>query len=371
MRQLILIGLGILLIVGGFFSMKNIIASKKTPEKVNTKIIKTVYTQEVQNIDIPVIINAGGNLIAKNKIELFSEVQGLMQKGKTDFRTGNTFQKGSVFLSIDPSEYRASLIAQKSNFFTQLTSIMADLRLDYPESYPEWNNYLQSIELEENLPELPEIKIDKLKYFLSARNILTSYYQVKNMEVRLSKHTLTAPFTGVLTESNVNPGTLIRAGQKLGEFIKPGTFEMELTIPASMSQYLHKGKEILIRDHNQNTSYSGVLDRINAKVETNSQMIRVYVILNDMELKEGSYLEATLTGKEEKEVIEIPRNLLIENNSIFIVENNTLKRVDINPVFFKESTVIIRGLQNGTKILSKVLPGAYNGMEVKLADNQK
>ena len=39
------------------------------------------------------------------------------------------------------------------------------------------------------------------------------------MEATLDKYTIKAPFNVVVTQSNINPGTLVRNGQKLGEFI--------------------------------------------------------------------------------------------------------------------------------------------------------
>ena len=56
------------------------------------------------------------------------------------------------------------------------------------------------------------------------------YYSIKNIEKRLSKYNITAPFNGVLTEALVTKGTLIRPGQKLGEFIDTSVFEIELAI---------------------------------------------------------------------------------------------------------------------------------------------
>ncbi len=367
MRQSITIGLGILIAVAGFYLTGKLIDSKKSPKQVTAKIVKTVFTEEVLNTNISIQIQAGGNIQAKERIEIYSEVQGVMIKGTRDFRTGNSFQKGDIFLRVDPSEFKASLLSQKSNFFTLLTGIMADLQLDYPEEYPVWKQYLQNIDLQKDLPELPKTQKDKLKYFLSARNIITSFHQVKNLEVRLSKYVLRAPFSGILTDSNLNPGTLIRGGQKLGEFIRPGRYEIELSVPASFSSYLKVGEQVQLVDKTSNKMFTGSLERINAKVEQSSQMLKVFVLLENQTLKEGIYLEASIQGKTETEVYEVPRSLLIDNKSLFIVQNNLLKLIEIDPVYFNESSVIIRGLENGQNILSRALPGAYNGMEVKLA----
>jgi len=40
--------------------------------------------------------------------------------------------------------------------------------------------------------------------------------------------------------------------------------------------------------------------------------------------------------------------------------------VEVSPIFFNEKTVIVQGLENGQKLVSKAVPGAYAGMEVKI-----
>ena len=79
MRKYISIALGIVLVVGAFFLVKTMIESNKKPERKAAKIVKTVYIDIVENKDIPITIKANGNLVAKNKIEIFSEVQGVLQ----------------------------------------------------------------------------------------------------------------------------------------------------------------------------------------------------------------------------------------------------------------------------------------------------
>ncbi len=365
MNKKITIALGLILVASGYFLSKQIIGSKKTPEQTNHKVIKTVFTKFVENIEIPIKIEAGGIIQASERIELFSEVQGVMLANSTPFKPGSEFRKGEILIQMDPTEYKAGLIAQKSNFFTSLTAIMADLKLDFPTNYIIWEKYLKAIDFEKNLPDLPKIENDKLTYFLAAKNIITGYHQVKNMEVRYDKYSIAAPYNGILTDGNLNPGTLIRPGQKLGEFIKPGFFEMEMSIPVSFSPYLKVNGNVGIYDKETDRHLNGRLTRINGKVEQNSQMLKIYITVNDPEMREGMYLTGTVEGRTETEVIEISRSLLIGDHSLFVVKNNKLILRKITPVFHNENTVVIRGLTSGEEILTKILPGAFNGMEVK------
>ncbi len=366
MRKIISISLGILVIVLAVYSYYTMVNNNKKGKRKAPKIIKTVFVETVQNKDVPIIITANGNLVAKNKIELFSEVQGILKPLSKDFKAGTTYRKGEVILKINSEEHYANLQAQKSNLFNSITSIMPDIRLDYPEEYDKWQKYLVSFDFNKTTPTLPQTNSEKEKFFISGRNIYTTYYNVRNMEVRLNKYTIRAPYNGILTETFVNPGTLVRQGQKLGEFINPKVYEMEIAISATYRDLLQKGKKVELHNLENTQSWTGKVIRVNGKIDQASQTIKVFIQINSEDLKEGMYLEADLLAKSEKDAYEITRKVLVNNNSVYIVNDTVLKLVPVQPVYFKDQTVIIKGLADGSKTLSRIVPGAYDGMLVKI-----
>jgi len=71
-------------------------------------------------------------------------------------------------------------------------------------------------------------------------------------------------------------------------------------------------------------------------------------------------------AKPEKDAFEIPRKVLVNNNSVYIVNDTVLKLTRVQPVYFKDQSVIIKGLPDGSKTLTQMVPGAYDGMSVKI-----
>ncbi len=366
MRKIILSVLGLLLIVGAYFGAKTIIASKKSYKPKAEKVVKTVFTEVVENGAVPIIVPANGNLRAKRRVELYSEVQGVFRGGNKLFKTGTAYQKGEAIIRIDASEYAASVQSAKSNLYNQLTSIMPDLRLDYPDIFPKWEAYLKGFDLAKSTPELPEMISEKEKFFISGRGILTSYYNVKNLEQRLSKYRISAPFPGVLTEALVTEGTLVRSGQKLGEFINTDVYELEVAVSKTYSDLLKIGEEVELTSLDNNKTYSGKVVRINGNIDQATQTIKAFIEVRDKTLKEGMYLEANLDAKEEQDAIEIDRNLLLESNQIFVVRDSILDLIDVRPVYFSDKKVVIKEVPDGTTIMAKPLIGAYTGMAVKI-----
>jgi multidrug efflux pump subunit AcrA (membrane-fusion protein) len=371
MRKGISVVLGIILLAGAFFVTKYLIDNKNKPKPKFNKIVKTVFTENVENRSIPIIITSNGNLIAKNKIELYSEVQGVLVATSKEFKSGISFRKGETIIKMNSDEFYTNLQAQKSNLFNALTAIMPDIRLDFKDEYEKWQAYLNNFNTSSSLQKLPETNTEKEKFFISGRGIYTTYYNVKNLEVKLSKYTLKAPFSGILTETMVNPGTLVRPGQKLGEFIDPTVYEISVSVKSEFRNLLQIGKQVELSNLEKTNSWIGKVIRINGKVDTSTQTIKAYIQVKGKDLKEGQYLEVALQAKTEENAFEVSRNLLIDNSKLYVVKDSILDIVNVDPVFENEKTVVVKGLANGTQLLAKAVPGAYAGMLVKVYTENK
>lgn len=364
LRQILALVLGLLLIIGAVFAARKIVASKKKPKRQYKEIVKTVFTEKVVNGSIPVTIKGTGQLVAKNKIELFSEVQGVLRSSGKDFRTGVAYSKGELIFSVNDDEFRANIQAQRSNLLTAITQIMPDLKLDFPDVAQKWQDYLNQLDIEKNLAPLPETTSDKEKYFISGRGIYATYYNIKNLEVKLTKYKIRAPFYGVVTESNVNTGTLIRPGQKLGELVSPGIYELEVGINAAYMGLLKPGKKVDVTNLEGDKKYTGTILRLNGKVEPSTQTIKVFIEVTSKDLKEGIYLVASLPSKMLDGVYEMDRKL-VTNNMVYAYQDSNLVELAVEPIFYSEDKVIVRGLPEGTKVLARPVPGAHPGMKVK------
>lgn len=371
MRKIILYILGVVVMAGAAFLAKSMVSGKKKSKPKAEKVIKTVFVDTVQNGTVPIKITANGSLQALRRLELFAEVQGVFKGGSKLFKTGQVYRKGDVLIRMDASEYYASVQSAKSNFYNLITSLLPDLRLDYPEVFDKWQGYVNTFDMSKATPILPEISSDKEKYFITGRNIYASYYNVKNLEKRLSKYTITAPFNGVLTDAMVTEGTLIRPGQKLGSFINTGTYEMEVAIGKEYAEFLEIGRSVNLTTLNKTKQYIGKVTRINGSVDQATQTITAFVEVKDPSLKEGIYLEASLDARQEENAIEINRNLLQEGNKVFVVRDSVLDMISVRPIYFSEKKVVVKEVENGALMLSKPVPGAYKGMLVKVFQKKK
>ncbi len=366
-RRIILAVLGIFLIFGAFTIAKRTIDNKKQWAPRKEKKLETgVFVATVKNSSTPITITTSGTLTAKNRVELYAEVQGIFNNSSRAFKPGTWYNKGESLLELDKKEEVITLKAQKSSLHNQLVLLIPDLRLDYSEAVGKWDDYLTQFHVDQALQILPEPESEKEKLFLSGRNIYTTFYNVQNLETQLQNYTIKAPFSGVLTQALVNPGALIRPGQKLGEFIDKSVYELEVAVNTAYGDLLSVGKKVLVRNVEKTRTWKGKVIRVNSLVNPDSQTIPTFIEVKGEGLKEGMYLEADVTAKEEENTYEVNRKLLVENDKLFIVRDTILDLVQIVPVYFKETTAVVKGLKDDTKLLSRVIPGAYVGMKVKI-----
>ena len=365
MRQVIISAIGLLIIGAGFLVKGKFAATEKPIREKPKKSISTVFTQIVKNGATPITVTASGNLAAKQRIEIFSEVQGIFEHSDRAFKPGVRYSEGEVLISLNSEELRANLRSQKSSLQNLLVGLLPDLRFDYPEAFDKWNSYVNTFDINQRLQPLPKTSSDREKLFIAGRNINATWYTVKNIEERLSKYSIFAPFNGVLTEATINKGSLVRAGQKLGEYINPNIYELEVAVNSSYADLLKVGGTVKLNNVERTKLWNGRITRINSLINPNTQTIQAFIQTSGKGLREGMYLEADLKAKNENNTFEISRKLIVDNTKVFVLKADVLELKEIEPVHFTDKTAVIRGLDDGVEILERMLPGAYDGMQVK------
>ncbi len=355
----------VIVLVAGVIGFNYISKMKKAPKKrVNKSRVIAPY-MVVKNSTVPLTIHGSGQVKSKDRIDIYSEVNGVLQKHNKDFRTGVFFKKGELMIQVDDSEFRASLYAQRSDFENLITALLPDIKLEFPDQFDKWYNYLTSLDVDKNLKPLPKVNSQKEKFFITGRKVYSSFYTIRNLETRLDKYNIRAPFDGVVTESNVNPGTLIRVGQKIGVFSNTNMFELELSVKALDANLISRGDKAQIISSEDGTIWQGRVARINAAIDINTQTVSVFIESSGKGLREGMFVKAVIASGTISNVFEIPRNILVENQWVYTInDDSTLSRKEINVVRFLNKSVIVKGFEDGTKIVSRNIPGIFPGMKV-------
>jgi len=366
-RTIFSILLGVLILAGGYFGYEKLGEMKEDPVKKEIpKRIKTVEVEPVVNAKIATTLDVQGRLEAYNKIALFSEMGGAVKTSKP-FKKGTYFSKGEVMLRIDDVEVRLNLQAQKATLMNAVAMMMPDLKIDYAESFPAWEQYLTSFDVDAPIKAMPEPANQREKLFVAGRNLFTQYYSIKSQEERLSKYVLYAPFSGVLTTAAINEGAVIRPGQQLGELMATGYYELVATVPLSQLNFLKPGGQVTLTSEDIDGSWTGKVRRISDQIDPTSQTVDVFIGVSGKGLREGMYLRGAAAARTLDNVVEIDRDLLLNEREVYVVKNDTI--LMLQPVTvkkFNRETVLVSGLPNGAKLLTSTVAGAFDGMRVRV-----
>lgn len=312
--------------------------------------------------DIPLNIELSGRLRAASRMELFAEVNGVLESQQ--FRAGQRFQTGQVLARINDDEFRAQVRAQKSALMAQISQAMPDITFDYPDQAAAWKQWLTSIDPNRSLPELPEGGSQAFRQFISARNILSTYYNIQSLEERLKKYEIRAPFSGVLSEALIDPGALVRSGQKIGTLVSSGVFEMEAAVTRSDLRLLAQGRQVKLMGEDGKSSYTGTVVRINEVVNPNTQLVSVYLKVQGQGLKEGMFMRASIDGGTAKEAIRVKRQLC-EGGKIYLTgKDSSLFKQEVRIISYQGEYAVIDGVEAGAWVPSSYISGAFEGLKV-------
>lgn len=200
--------------------------NKKKETVVNHQYAKVL---EVQNSMQTITIVGFGRVNPSLSITISPEVAGIVMRGDVQLKQGVRFSKGKVLFKIDDREAQLSLKARKSSFLNLMAGALADIKIDYPDSYQTWEGFFNSLDVDKNFPSLPESSSNQEKTFLASRNVLSEYYNIKRDEIRLSKHTVRAPFSGYFTDVMVQQGAFVGMGSPIAKLSKNS--EIEIAVP--------------------------------------------------------------------------------------------------------------------------------------------
>lgn len=374
-RHVIIIAGIVLTIVLGVFGMQALSSLKpETEKKEKPDIIRYVQAEPVKYTTIETKLELTGRVSSQHFIDLSSEVQGRIQQGSVPLKKGQSFKKGQLLVSIFNRDAAYAVKARKSRFMSLVANLLPDFKIDFPDSYPEWLKFFEDTDINEKLPELPEIKSAKQKTYLASGNILSEYYGIKSDEVRLSKYKLYAPFDGTFSEVFSEAGSVANPGGRIARLIRTDKMELELPVELSDVKFLNVGDKAKVISDDGKHHYQAKIIRISDFVDPKTQSVPIFLSISEKEkpnIFQGEYLQAEFDRLKISDAMKITRNAVFNHNEVFVVINGKLKKRTINIIKTNEKSLIFNGINEGEMLVSEALLNANENMEVKILDSKQ
>jgi multidrug efflux pump subunit AcrA (membrane-fusion protein) len=305
-------------------------------------------------------------VIASQPIDIISEVSGRIEKGNVTLKKAISFSQGALLFKIDDRETILNLKSQRSGFQNVVALILPDMKLDFPNSFQKWQDYFNRIDINNNLPILPESIDQREKTFLASKNISGQFYSIKSAEERLNKYRVAAPYSGIIQDVYTDAGSVANLGTRVLRIRKANDLELELPVRKEDIQWVKSGTKVKIYSEDKRQTSTGTVNRIGAEIDPTTQSVNVYVSVNSNTIKlyEGMYLYAEISGNAIAKAMEIDRKAIFDNNKIYVVKDSMLIEKTVNIHKIKNATVLFSGINEGEKVVSEVFLGATEGMKV-------
>ncbi len=345
---------------------------KKSNKREIEPEVRTVETSTVNYENIRINIEGNGTIESQRSLSIVGEASGQVTFAKNDLKNGTYVEKEEIILEIDSREAENNLYSLRSDFLNSIAAVLPELKIENLTIYKKWVDYFNSINIDEEIPELPQITNSQEKIRISSKGIFTKYYNVKNQEIFLSKHTIKAPYEGYISNGKVIKGSFVSVGKDL--FMLEDVKNLEISVPLLVEEFnminFDNPPKVKIWSEKTSSYLYGRILRKESNLNRNSQTLNVYVVFDNTKLNpyylSGNYVHVAIEGKKLNSVAQIPRYVVDNNNNVFTIEDGKLNKKEVDIIAFQGDNAIIKNtIRENTEIVTTILQKPLIGMEIK------
>jgi len=296
-------------------------------------------------------ISFPGELIPIERAEIFAKVSGYVSSIKVDI--GDVVKKGQVIAILDAPEMIAS--------YSQVNSDMQAAKSKYIGSLDAYNRITNAAKVEGTIAsgELERIKSQMIADSASleaAKSKLKAYAQLKDYLV------IRAPFSGEVTQRNIDPGTLVGTINAKPMLIieNNSTLRLRLAVPEAYTSANSNISSV----HFTVDAYPGVL--YDAKLSRKAGALNLvnrtetweFIYPNkDKQLKSGMFANATLKFSRPTTTFIVPASAVmtnLERRFVIRLKNGRTEWVDVrNGIVADNKTEIFGSLSEEDTLLER------------------
>ena len=335
----------VLLLLGTFFVISLLRATKDEPEVLMVQEKSwPVSVIEAQYSDVQPILSLFGEVITSRRSELRSLVDGqVVQVGK-NFKEGAVVEKGELLLRIDDFEYRNAVIEESAK--------LEVMNRDFDRA----DELFKQGNISEQFRDNALLEKTKQELVLS------------EVEKDLRDTELFAPFDGVINDVQATLGKQVSTfNDKIGEIIDIKNMEVRFSLSkAQYGRLLEDSDKILGRKIEMSWTvgkrdlvFNASVSRVGAEIKSNTGGVNIFANIlidseNESPLRPGAFVRLKMPDKTYESVVSIPETSVYEDQYIFIVNDQRLKKVMIEIIGYDQSRILVKPLDE-----SKIKNGDY------------
>jgi RND family efflux transporter MFP subunit len=202
--------------------------------------------------------------------------------------------------------------------------------------------------------------------------LVAAQESLKTTETWLSYATIASPFSGVVTERLVHPGSFVSAVERTPLFtvMDGSTIRAVVDVPEADAPRVHPGKTAArVTIPELGRTWRAVVSRSASSLDPRTRTLRIEVDLENKtgELIPGMYGEATLVLELHRDVLALPSGAVARSGSeafVFVIGDGKAKRTAVTTGLDDGKVVEVGGLDPGSVVAAQAL-GLRDGASVK------
>jgi membrane fusion protein, multidrug efflux system len=335
----------------------------KAKQATQTKTIQdTLQAFIVTAQPVTKTITLPAELVPFEKAELFAKIQGYVKNIKVDI--GDHVKSGQVLAVLQASEYNANLLQSVSS--AQSAKAKYQTSKDYYDRLVNASKEPGAIAEGELIKAKNQMLSDNATYN-AAKQASGAYSQINNYLI------VKAPFGGVVTQRNADPGDLVGAGNSKPLLIveNNNTLRLRVSVPETYTAAAVNTANIIFSvDAIPEKSFSATLDRKSNTIDPgNRTELWEFLVKNKTnELRSGMYANVKFPLSRNAASVVVPYGAIattLEKKFVIKYQFGETKWIDVRNGINMDSTVEIFGdIKLGDTLLKKGTDEIRNGTKV-------
>jgi RND family efflux transporter MFP subunit len=371
----------LLFLFAAFGIFQWLIATKPKPGKESDK--KAATPVEVANVaprrDRMDVV-ASGTVRPARQVVLASEVGGKVLWMSPELVPGGRFKGNQPVIRLDGRDYRLALEQQAAAVRMAQTELaVEESRKRIAEK--EWQL------LGEKPPEPGSLALRDPQLETAKASVKAAQSNMRRTELALARTGLVAPWNAMVLQRAVDVGHIVAPGAPLATLAGTDAYWIEVAIPVDRLTWLDvpgidgatKGSDarVVYQLGDKSVERAGTVVRLAGEVDPVGRMARLIVEIpdplaaNQPPLLLNSFVEVHLAGDQVDEIYELPRAALRDDGRVWLVADGKLHMVDVDLIWRRPSTVVVRGLQGSAQVITSPVPGATEGLAVRVVEPAK
>jgi membrane fusion protein (multidrug efflux system) len=294
-------------------------------------------------------IRAIGSLRSDESVQITSEIAGRV--AEANFLEGGFVNAGDVLAKLDDALAQAELADAQARYD------LAEANNDRAKQLSRTGN-------------VTEKAIDE-----AATNFEIARAALELQKVRLSKHTITAPFAGRVGLRRVSPGGFIAIGTTIVNLEKIDFLKVDFKLPELLLSSVAVGQTVdVVVDALPDRIFAGEIYAIDPLVDVNGRALALRARLPnaDLALRPGLFARVLVKGKQTREVVLAPESAIVPRGGetfVFRIDAGNAIETKVKLGERRGSEVeILEGVLPNTQLVTAGQLKLRNGSPVEVID---